>query len=489
MSKSRIALISSPYAGKSVIASGQECVNLYAEINEGDQQAPAPVTYYLTPGTVLYADPVFVKKARGSYRTSLGTAFYVVGQNIYFVTSIGTLILIGAIADRQSQISFSDNGIVCVLVDGVNGYVIDLTTNNLGIIIDPNFYGADYVTLLDTFFIFNRPLTNQFYITVSNADYTLLTTTGAFDPLDIAAKSGFNDPIVGILSVHGELVLIGDLTTEIWVGTGAADFYFQRQQGAFINHGCAAQYSPATMDVLGFWIMQDQQGNGIVVQFQGYELSEISTPRIVNMIKSWDNFQDAVGFCFQIDDHAFYALVFQTAQKGLLYDLKTKQWSEWNWCDNNGNLLRPRANCCMFVYNLNLVGDWENGRLLKLDIDTFTDVGSDLLVPAPIVRVRTFPHVSEGNMISYKNFQADMEVGEVVDQNDNPKVRLSWSNDKGVSYGNSIEQSLGKTGEYLVSPKWNALGQSRDRVFKLQWSANVKTALNGGFIEINQARQ
>jgi hypothetical protein len=74
------------------------------------------------------------------------------------------LIFLGAIADRQSQIYFSDNGIVCVLVDGVNGYVIDLATNALGIITDPNFYGADYVALLDTFFIFNVPATNQFLL-------------------------------------------------------------------------------------------------------------------------------------------------------------------------------------------------------------------------------------------------------------------------------------------------------------------------------------
>src|SRR5258705_3845571 len=352
----RVELISSPYDGRGLIASGQECVNLYAEINKHDPQAPAKVTYYPTPGTVLYADPNFLKKARASYRTSLGTAFYVVGQNVYFLSSTQTLIFIGAIADRPSQIYFSDNGIVAVLVDGMNGYVIDLATNSLGIITDPNFYGADYVALLDTFFVFNFPGTNLFYISASNANYLLLTTTGAFDPLDIAAKSGFNDPIVGIVSVHRELWLIGDLTTEIWIGTGAADFYFQEQQGAYINHGCAAQYSIATMDVLVFFIMQDQQGNGIVVQGQGYDVIEISIPRVVSEFKSYSTLSDAIGFCFQIEDHPFYALIFPTAEKGWLYDLLTKQWNEWNWCDDNGNLLRPRANCCMFAYGSNLVG-------------------------------------------------------------------------------------------------------------------------------------
>jgi hypothetical protein len=656
----RIELISSPYAGRSVISSGQECVNLYAEINVTlDPQAPAKTTYYPTAGTLLYANPNFVKKARGAYRTSLGTAFYVVGQNVYFLTANGVLIFIGAIADRESQVYFADNGLVCVLVDGVNGYVIDLPTNTLGIITDPNFYGADYVALLDTLFIFNRPKTNQFYISASNASYGLLTNTSlggdgsittpgtggitglyqgvaltggsgtgatadiqvasgiiatghisaagssyingfypavpltggsglgataditvagnavtvvsfagandlfgsgytvanvlttptanigggagagftwtvdtiangvggvtidnpginyvpgdvlsaasasignvigftytnqlngsAFDPLDIAAKSGFNDPIVGIVAVHRELWLIGALTTEVWIGTGAADFYFQEQQGAYINHGCAAQYSIATMDVLTFFIMQDQQGNGIVVQGQGYDVTEISTPRIVSEFKKYTDLTDAIGFCFQIEEHPYYCLVFPTANKGWLYDLTTKQWCEWNYIDADGNFNRPRANCCMFVNGLNLIGDWESGCLLQLDINTFTDF-TLANATTPITRVRTFPHSTDNNdKVTYQSFDADMEVGTITDDSE-PFVSLSWSDNKGVSYGNPIQQSMGMIGEYLTTISWNRLGQARDRIFKLSWSTNNKTALNGGFLERKKAR-
>lgn len=562
----RVELLSSAYDGRSIIASGQEAVNLYAEINKTDPQAPAKVTYYPTPGTAIYAAPLpaLVNNSRGCYRTSVGTAFYVVGPTVFFVNSSGLLLVIGTIADRESQISFADNGIVCVLVDGVNGYVIDLATNNLGIIIDPNFYGADFVALLDTFFIFNNPLTNQFYISASNASYGMLTNgaietgtisapgalytngtytnvpltggtgsgataditvagnavivvtivegginytvgdilsalaadiggTGAgftytvtgmasaFDPLDIAAKSGFNDPIVGIVAIHRELWLIGALTSEVWIGTGAADFYFQQQQGAYINHGCAAQYSIATMDVLCFFIMQDQQGSGIVVQGQGYDLTEISTPKIVSKIKSYENFIDAIGFCFQVDDHAFYCLVFPTASKGFMYDITTKMWNEWNWNDDNGNFLRPRPNCAMFVNGKNLGGDWENGNLLEISGEFLTD-NED-----PIVRVRTFPHMTDGNdKVTYTNFEVDMEVGTITDDS-TPEISLSWSDDKGKTYGNPINQSMGKIGEYLTVPSWNRLGMARDRVFKVSWSTANATALNGGFVTFKKA--
>lgn len=569
----RIPLVSAAYAGKSVIASGQECVNLYAEGNvKFDPQAPAPVTYYLTPGTTLFGrNTEYVFPARGIYRTSRDTTYYVVGQRVYFVEADGTLTAVGVIADRPSRVYMKDNGQVVVLVDGVNGYVIDMITNEFATITDPNFLSSDYVELLDTFFVFNRPNTNQFYISLSNSSFGMLTNTAidtgtitaggtlytngnytdvpltggsgtgaranitiaggaitvvaisdpgrnyivgdtlsvdaanvggtgsgfiwtvtatasAFDPLDIAAKSGFNDPIVGIASVHRELWLIGNLTTEIWIGTGAADFYFQQVQGAYINHGSSAQYSIASQDISVFFLHQDMQGNGLVLQGTGYDVVEISTPRIVEEFKSYPTIADAIGFCYQIADHAFYELVFPTADKGWIYDLTTKQWSEKTWIDGNGIHHRPRENCCSFSFGKILVGDWQTGNLLHLDINSYTDYTNDN-EEGDIVRIRTFPHLIDNNdRVSTLSFEADMEVGTIADQTIDPKVSLSWSDDKGVSYGNPLIQSLGKTGQYLVTPSWNRLGQARDRVFKLSWAANMKTALNGGFIERKKAR-
>lgn len=564
----RIPLISAAYAGKSVISSGQECVNLYAEIvGKFDPQAPVPITYYPTPGTILKAQTPNNAPIRGCYRTSAGTAYIVSGINVYYVAPDYSLILVGNIADKPTQVYFKDNGIVVVLVDGSNGYVIDMSSNQFAQIIDPNFYGSDFVELLDTFFIFNNPGTNQFYISASNADFGMLTNTSiefgiisnsgagytdgsynnvpliggsgsdatanitivggvvtvvnvigvgknyaignilsadniflggfgagftytisstqsAFDPLDIAAKSGFNDPIVAIISVHRELWLVGNLTTEVWIGTGAADFYFQQVQGAYINHGCGAPYSIASQDTLVFFIQQDMQGNGLVLQGQGYDVTEISTPRIVEEFKSYANLSDAIGFCFQIADHAFYALVFPSASKGWLYDLTTKMWSEWNWTDENGNLLRPRANCCMFAFGVILVGDYQYGKLLQLSVNTFTDEGN------PIVRIRTFPHLVDDDRyarVVYNSFDADMQVGDILDLEADPQIYLSWSDDKGVNYGNPVAQSLGKTGKFLTTISWNRLGMARDRVFKLQWSTDNDTALNGGFITRKRA--
>jgi hypothetical protein len=570
---SRLPLLSASYAGQSVIASGQECVNLYAEVNASvDPQAPVPITYYQTPGSQLHVNSNVNAKVRGTYRTSIDTAYFVVGPSVFYLAPDGQIIQVGSIADTPTQVYFKDNKACVVLVDGVNGYVIDMASNAFAKIIDPNFYGADFVDLLDTFFIFNVPDSNQFFISLSNASYGMLSSTAiasgsittpgaaytngsysnvpltggtgtgatanitvggnvvtavsivtggkgyttgdvlsaaaadiggtgagftwtystpdsAFDPLDIAAKSGFNDPIVGIMVVHRELWLIGTLTSEVWIGTGAADFYFQQVQGAYINHGCSAAYSIASQDILVFFLQQDQQGNGLVLQGQGYDVTEISTPRLVAEFKSYVTLADAIGFCFQLSDHSFYALIFPAANKSWLYDLSTKHWLEWNWADANGVLNRHRANCCMFAFGSVLVGDFENGNILRLSPDVFTDY-FPATPTGPIVRIKTLTHITGGNYerITYKNFDADVTVGSIADQEADPEIFLSWSDNKGVSYGNPVAQSLGKTGEYFTTVSWNRLGMGRDRVFKLQWSVNADVALNGGFTEIAKAR-
>ena len=68
-----------------------------------------------------------------------------------------------------------------------------------------NFYAADVVDYMDTYLVFNRKGTNQFFFSLSNADYSMFVGGTAFDPLDIAAKTGGNDndinPIKGALNL------------------------------------------------------------------------------------------------------------------------------------------------------------------------------------------------------------------------------------------------------------------------------------------------
>jgi hypothetical protein len=130
---------------------------------------------------------------------------------------------------------------------------------------------------------------------------------------------------------------------------------------------------------------------------------------------------------------------------------------------------------------MNVVGDWESGDLYALDQNTHTDNG------LPIKRVRGFPHmIADGKRVIYRQFIADMQVG-TTEAPGSAIVSLRWSDDRGASWGNAIQGSLGATGEYLTSIQFQRLGMARDRVFELSWSEPIPTALNGAFIDTKVA--
>lgn len=479
----RIALLGGAYSNRSVIASLQESINLYSENNPGPAQAPVPATCYPTPGLSLITAPPYVEAMRTLYRASNGNLYSVIGPNVYAVSDTYVFSLLGTIPDNPTPVSFADNGLAIVLVDGsATGYAIEMSSNTFGPIDPTNFYGARSAAYQDTFFIFNRPGTAQFYISLSNVTYAMLIAGTAFDPLDIAAKS-VADPIVGVAVVHGELWTIGELTTDVWADVGAADFAYQRIQGAFVDHGAAAPYSIAQVDVSLLWLHQDRQGHCIVVQTEGYGVKQVSTHALEQEFQGYTTISDAIAYVHQIEGHAFYVLTFPAADKTYCYDLSTGQWHRRASIDNNGELHRHRSNCFAFAYGTNLVGDYQNGNLYSLTNSVFTDNGT------AIPRIRSFPHLStSGKRRRFWQFQADIAAGQQTNglTGDPPLMFLRMSRDKGFSYGDKISQSMGASGQYIASPQWQQLGMARDAVFEVSWSAPVDAALNGCWIRFDE---
>lgn len=475
----RIGLLSGAYSAQSVIANAQRCVNLYPEANPNATQPPVPVTHYLTPGLAEEAQPA-VATVRGTYRATNDILFAVIGGNVYQFDANFNATLLGTIPAATTPVSMSDNGLVVVLVDGTtNGYWWNLTLGAVTPIVDPAFYGADRVCFLDGFFVFNRPLTNQFYL---SPPYWNSGTP--FDATYIASKTGGPDRIVSLGVIRGEVWLIGALTTEVWFNAGGADFPFQRQPGVFIDHGMLRGWTVAETDVEMFWLGRDRQGRCVVFMGREYQAVRVSNHALENEMQSYEVVNDAIGFTYQQNGHTFYFLTFPTADKTWVYDISTEQWHERTWTDGDGVEHRHRANCYAFANNVCVVGDWQNGKIYRWGTDVYDDDGS------PIVRRRGFPHlVKDGNRISYSKFQVDMEVGAVTGSPASQQLMLRWSDTRGADWSDTVAMALdfGTTGQYYQSPTIQRLGMARDRVFELYWSFPYKTALNGAWIETEAA--
>ncbi|MBJ9593712.1 packaged DNA stabilization protein [Burkholderia seminalis] len=472
----RVPLTIGAYAAKSLIAEAQRCVNLYGEQNP--QDAPVPFTYYPTPGLTLVSTPPLAGESRCIYTASNGGRYEVVHDVVYSVDSLNRYTSLGTITTLSGPVSMVDNGTSLFIVDGSTaGFIVDLTSRTMTRCTDAAFYGADKVDFVDGYFVFNKPNSTQFYISKYN-DVT-------FDPLDIASKSTYSDNLITLAVMHREIWLFGELTTEVWFNTGATDFTFGRMPGVFVEHGCAAKYSVAKIDLALFWLGRDLQGQGVVFAGRNYQAERISTHALEQAISTYSRINDAIGFSYLQAGHAFYVLTFPSANATWCFDTATGQWHQRAYLEADGSLSRHRMNCHSFNGGRNLVGDWQTGAVYALDPNAYTDNG------APIQRIRSFPHIlgADGNRVMFRQFIADMEVGAGMpaDSTD-PLVSLRWSDDRGMTWGNPVTATMGRRGEFRTSIQFQRLGYARDRVFELSWSEPIKTALNGAWVDVSRAR-
>lgn len=386
----RINLTGGAYTARSLTVGAQRCLNLFPEAVPQSQGEPVQMTHYPTAGLRTLATPASPGAGRGLYRASNGDLYAAIGNTVYYVGPDWSLTSVGNIGQSGHIVSMTDNGTNVVIVDGsAAGYTFDLATRTFSQISDASFYGATRTDTLDTFILFNRPGTNQFYSTLSN-------TITPLDPLYIAGKSGFPDPLVSLIVSRRQIWLIGQLTTEIWFDSGAPDFPFQIMPGPFVQHGCAAPYSLAPLNESIYWISLDQNGSAILVRGTGYQVQRVSTHAIENEWSSYPTVADAVALTYQQDGHSFYQVSFPTADKTWCLDEITGLWHEKAWTDNNGTDHRHRAQCAAYAYGTNVAVDWQNGTLYALDSTVFTDAGQ------PIKRLRSFPHlVNDGKRAFY----------------------------------------------------------------------------------------
>ena len=369
----------------------------------------------------------------------------------------------------------ASNGTTIMLVDGTNGYSVTPGTNSVDQIINAAFTGADVVYFVDGYFIFNKPGTGQFQIT------SLYSTS--IDPLDFATAEGSPDLLVTLIVDHREVWLLGENSTEVYFNSGNSDFPFERIQGAFIEQGCAAKFSAAKMDNSVFWLSADDRGQGMVMRAVGYQPQRVSDHALEYAIGQMSRIDDAVAYTYQQEGHSFYVLNFPTANQTWVFDAATNMWHQRTWRNpTTADVGRHRSNCHMAFADANIVGDWENGNLYRMDLDTFTDNG------APIQRIRACPHLSDPDYRYqiFDSLQVDMQtgVGLPSGQGSDPKAMLRWSTDGGHTWSSELWAPIGKLGERRTRVKWRRLGRSRDRVFEVTITDPVRVAIVGASVVV-----
>lgn len=486
-----IPLLSGAYTAASLNANAQRAINLFVEANPQDTKPPLPTASYPRPGKAYLSDPTVngageLGRARGLYTASNGSLFAVVQQGVFFINTAWQWIRLGTIAFGNNPVSMSDNGTqgnqLCLVDGSTTGYKINLTTFAFAPIVDGTglFTGADVVRYLSTFFMFNTiPNTQSWIISRPNS----LT----FDALDVAAKSSYPDNVVWLETRQREVWLLGGIkSSEPWNLVGAQDFPFDPVPGTYVPNGVLAKYGVVNTDNSIFWISRNADGKAIIVRSKGYDAERISNHGIESKLQKVADITDAIGSCYQVQGHTFVVWSFPAANFTIAYDVATKQWAEFAWTDQNGNLNRDRALFYQQAYGSTVALDWETGVLYKIDENVFVDqVYRDGAVQNDAITcLRAFPHILNGlDRMTINRLRVNMECGTIEDGAADPILNLRISKDAGHTWPVVRTAPLGKTGQYKTTPVFTRLGMARDWVFEFFWTANMKTALLGAYLD------
>lgn len=182
----------------------------------------------------------------------------------------------------------------------------------LGQITAPAFQPADTVVYFDSYFVFNAHNSNQFFISASQ-DGT------QYDGNDFASAEANPDSLLAVINYHEQLLLCGTRSIEVWYDAGAANFPFQRFDGAFIHRGLAASLAIVQEDNTVFWLGED----GIFYRLDGYAPRRISTFGTETAWQSYPTYNDATAFVITIEGHKFIFVDFPSGNATWCYDISS----------------------------------------------------------------------------------------------------------------------------------------------------------------------
>ena len=94
------------------------------------------------------------------------------------------------------------------------------------------------------------------------------------------------------------------------------------------------------------------------------------------------------------------------------------------------------------------------------------------------MRERVTPCLNpQGQRLVFDEVEIIAQVGQ--DENAKPLIMLDWSDDKGRTWSNDRQESLGGIGEYKKRLIFRRLGQSFNRVFRVRMTDAARLILLG----------
>lgn len=460
--RTEIPLFGLGLQGKSPDVTANTLINAYYEFQREADRTQSVI--YGTPGFTEVAD-----QGASPWRGLLpfGDVLYGVnGNTFYRINNAWVVTAKGTLTTSSGRVDITTDGLNIVVVDGGEIYYYNIAADiDIAAVSD-----AQRPTSPNTCtFQAGRILTDE--NGTGQFKGSAIYDPTAWEALDFATAESNPDDLTRVVNYRGAITLFGDYTTEFWSNVGGSGFPYTRIMQADIEYGLAARWSVAPFAGTYAFLAKNREGQSIVTLLNGYNQPErISNFDLEHLINNYSSISDATGFGYMLGGHPMYQLNFPTANKSWLYDGSTRYWSELRYGAN----ARHRAEIGVDYINQTIVSDYSNGKLYKLDSDTYTDNGDEIHT---ILRGRHIHNQKKKVRFTRLELGIESGVGLVTGQGSDPVAGLRLSKDAGHSYGTQVFAKLGKIGEYARRCIWRRLGSGRDIVPEVTITDPVKKVI------------
>jgi hypothetical protein len=463
------------YQSRSRPLSDQQCVNWYPQ--EQTNPALSPSSLFATPGIQeLITDLDGVGRGAHVWNNVL---YVVCGSKLYRIdrtvnpeeTDTLTPVEIGTILGNVDVIMVSIKAQLCILVPDItltaagNAYIYN-GSSLTDVTAAANFLEpAISVVAVDSYFLFAQY--NTRYIFHSN-----LNDGTVYNAVDAWEIQQFPN-CVGLMVYQNQVYAMGEYTTVPFYNADELEFAFRPIPNSVIDTGLAGQYALTLFRGSFVYLGSGENAERSVWLFNGGQPEKLSDNTVDFVIQNQTPEAIESARIIRHSQNGAEFVVLYIGNYCFIYDLVSGKWHERRSLIPYGSdeLDVPwRAKHIVQAYNRVIVTDSNGGNLGVLDDSIHSEYGNN---------IHSFfisqPFLNGGNRIRTYAIEVYCDVGNAPGET----LQLSYSDDGGFNWSETISREIGGYGEYGRRVVFDRLGAvPNTRMIRIDYTGSKPLSIN-----------